>query len=427
MRLSARSARRRYLILHGLRWFPTGVMLPVFVMIMLDRGLSLAEIGLVSAAQAIIVVLLELPTGGLADALGRRPVLLLASLFDLASFGLMLGAHDVVAFAVVWGLQGIYRALESGPLEAWFVDALLHADPAADVERNLAGGGVVIGLAMALGAVTSSVLVATAPLPGVDPLLVPIIALLALRVVDITAIAILMTEVRQARGVRAVRASVRAVPRVVTEALRLIRRSPALAALVTVELLWGAGMNTFELLMPARLAELLGGEVAAAALLGPVAAGAWVASAAGAAAVPALIRLCGGRPSAAGAALRIAQGLAVAGMAIGGGAAGLIVAYGLIYVIHGASNPVHYGLVHRAVGAEHRTTVVSANGLTSRAGGAVGAIGLGALAQTTSIPVAMVVGGIVLAAAAPLYRFTRNIGHMEGARRPAGEPTVPAL
>lgn len=409
MTLTAQSARRRFLALMALRWFPTGLMLPIFVVLMRDRGLSLAEIGLVSAAQGVVVLLLELPTGGLADALGRRPVLILASLFDIASFVLLLGADDFATFAVVWGLQGVYRALESGPLESWFVDALVRRDPDADVEANLAAGSIAIGLALAAGSLLSGALVATAPLPGVDPLLVPIMALLVMRVVDVTAIALLMTEVRRARGVRAIGASVRTVPRVVSEAVGLIRHSPALAALVTIELLWGAGMGTFEFLMPARLAEILNSDQAAAALLGPSAAGAWVASAAGAAMVPAIIRLCRGKPSTAGAALRIAQGLAVAGMAIGGGAAGLIAAYVVVYIVHGASNPVHYGLVHRAVTAEHRTTVVSANSLTSRAGGAMGGIALGAIAQATSIPVAMAVGAVVLAIAAPLYRFTRDV------------------
>jgi len=42
---------------------------------MQDRGLTLAQVGMVSATQSIVVLLLELPTGGLADAVGRRPVL----------------------------------------------------------------------------------------------------------------------------------------------------------------------------------------------------------------------------------------------------------------------------------------------------------------------------------------------------------------
>ncbi len=70
---------RRFVVLSALRWFPTGLLIPLTAVLMQSRGLSLAEIGLVAAAQGVVVVLLELPTGGLADALGRRPVLLAAA------------------------------------------------------------------------------------------------------------------------------------------------------------------------------------------------------------------------------------------------------------------------------------------------------------------------------------------------------------
>ena len=72
--LDARSARRRYLILIALRWLPTGLLIPVTVLLALSRGLSLTEIGLVFSIQGLVVLALELPTGGLTDALGRRPM-----------------------------------------------------------------------------------------------------------------------------------------------------------------------------------------------------------------------------------------------------------------------------------------------------------------------------------------------------------------
>ena len=59
--LDARGARRRYLILIGLRWLPTGLLIPVIVLLALSRGLSLTEIGLVFSIQGLVVLALELP------------------------------------------------------------------------------------------------------------------------------------------------------------------------------------------------------------------------------------------------------------------------------------------------------------------------------------------------------------------------------
>ena len=98
------------------------------------------------------MLFLELPSGGLADALGRKPVLLLASAFSMAATGVLLVADTVALLAVACALQGIFRALDSGPLQAWFIDASLEADPGVDIPRALAHSDVVICSAIGLGA-----------------------------------------------------------------------------------------------------------------------------------------------------------------------------------------------------------------------------------------------------------------------------------
>ena len=49
-------------------------------------------------------------------------------------------ATDVVQFGVVMALGGVARALQSGPLEAWYVDTVRAADPDADVRRMASRG-----------------------------------------------------------------------------------------------------------------------------------------------------------------------------------------------------------------------------------------------------------------------------------------------
>ena len=78
--LTVEQVSRRYLALVALRWFPTGLLIPVVMLLPLERGLTLSEIGLAAAAQGLFVLFLELPTGGLADSLGRKHVLVAASL-----------------------------------------------------------------------------------------------------------------------------------------------------------------------------------------------------------------------------------------------------------------------------------------------------------------------------------------------------------
>jgi predicted MFS family arabinose efflux permease len=399
--LDARTARRRYLILIALRWFPVGLVIPIFVLFMLSRGLSLTEIGLVVSAQGFVVLALELPTGGLSDSLGRRPVLILASLIVLVSLGIFYLAESVAMFAAAMVLQGVFRALDSGPLEAWYVDTTLAADPTARIESGLGAGSSVLSAAIATGALLSGGLVALDPFESIEPLALPVFVALGLYVVNFGAIVLLLTEARVARGARAVAGSVAAVPGVVRDGLRLLRSSRVLFALILVELFWGFAMVAFESLFPVRLAEVIGYTDDAAALMGPVSSVAWFASAAGAAAIVTVSRRVGVARSAA--LLRILQGLAIVGMGLLAGPVGVVTADLACYVTHGASNPMHTTLLHRQVEAANRTTVLSMNSMVGQPAFAIGAIVLAALADGTSLTTAMVVAGILCAVAAPLY------------------------
>jgi MFS family permease len=421
--LAALQVRRRYLLLHGLRWLATGLLIPIFVLLPLDRGLTLTQIGVAGTAQGLIVLLLELPTGGLADALGRRPVLLAAGVVNLVSFALLAAADSVALFLAAFALQGLYRALDSGPLDAWYVDAALAADPGADIESGLSRGGVVAGLSIGGGALIAGGLIALDPLPTVNALAVPVLAAIAIQAVGLIAVALLLSEVRPAKGPRAVVASVRQVPGTIRAALGLLRRSRVLLALVTVELFWGFGMVTFETLLPVRLTEVVDDADTAAALLGPAGSAAWIASAAGAALVPLASRRIGAPFT--GAALRVLQGLTVVGMALLAGPVGVLAAYLLCYVVHGAANPVHLGLLHRQVDGPYRTTVLSLNSMVAQPAGALGLLTLTALADATTVSTALLVGAAVLAAAAPLYLAARHTPHPSTPTPPSPTPPSP--
>jgi MFS family permease len=415
---TARAIRLRYLLLVGLRWLPIGLLAPIVVLIPLGRGLSLTEIGFVFALQGLVVLALELPTGGLADSLGRRPVLVIASCVALASLGVFAVADTAALFAVAMILQGVFRALDSGPLEAWFVDATLAAEPDARIERGLAQGSTVLGVTIALGALGSGALVALRPVPGVDPLLVPLAVAALLGLANLACIVTLMAEPPRARDRRAVVASVRAVPGVIGAGLGLLRTSVVLRALIAVELLWGFSMPAFESLFPVRMAELVGGTSAAAAVMGPVTSGAWLAAAGGAAGVLALSNRIGVARTAG--LLRIVQGLSVVAMGLLTGVAGVVVAYLACYAVHGASNPMHTTLLHRQVDEGHRTTVLSMNSMAGQPAGSLGMIVLAAIADRSSVSTAMLIGGVVCAAAAPLYIPARRaevaMGQAAGAR-----------
>ena len=395
------NAHRRFLVLLALRWFPVGLCMPIGVLLALSRGLTLAEFGLAVSLQGFVVLALELPTGGLSDSWGRRPVLVLSAAVALGSMSLLVVADSFAEFAVYAMLQGVYRALDSGPLESWYVDARLAADPSAKLERGLSAGGTVIGLAIAAGALATGGTVAWVEVPGIPTLVVPVVLALFVHVAGLVAIVLLVREPPHPAGRRRLLASLRDVPKVITDGVRLVRRSRILLALVAVELCWGFGMVTFETLMPVRLSEEVGGPEAAVAITGPAVAVGWFAAAAGSALVPLLSARVGVAVTAG--VLRIAQGIAVVGMGLLAGPAGVLTGYLMSYLVHGAGGPVHMTLLHREASSENRSTVMSINSMMMQPAGSLGLILLSAIASGTSVSTAIVVGAVVLALAAPLY------------------------
>jgi predicted MFS family arabinose efflux permease len=393
--LSPTAAKRVFLVLSTTRWLPVGFVVGLFTLIARERGLSVQQITLYMTAQGIMVFLLELPTSGFADALGRKPVLLMAGVVNIVAGVAYLFAHAFWQFALAAALMGVYRALDSGPLEAWYVDTVHEREPGADVHRAMSAQGVLVGVGLGGGALVSGGLVAWHPFHDSSALLLPIQVFVALCVVHLLATIALLRETPRSDGQLRGRlaSSVRDTPTVVRDGLRLLAHNRVLLGLVLVELFWVTGMTAYETLMPLRLSELVGSESTAGALMGPAAAGGW--------ALFSLGSWLGGRAADRMGLLRAAvlgrvlNGLGALCMGLAFGPAALVAAYLVTYTLHGAASPAYMGLMHREATSANRATILSMGSLAMQAGGAVVGPLLGLLAGQTSIATAMVVAGAV--------------------------------
>ncbi len=200
----------------------------------------------------MVALLLELPSGGLADAAGRRPVLQAATGVSIVATAALTVVHSVPGLVAVMGLHGLFRALDSGPLPSWFVDEAFARDPEMSVERDLGRSEVTTGAALALGALGASVLVRLGPHGGLDPLVVPLVVSVAIQGGALVALTRLMHESRSVPPTKSRRSPFAGVPDVVRASLVTIRASRTITALVLAELLWGVGAVSMETLFPRR-------------------------------------------------------------------------------------------------------------------------------------------------------------------------------
>ena len=402
--LSPSAAWRVFLTLTFTRWFPVGLIVGITTLWPLERGLTVAQTLAAASLTGITVFALELPTSGFADAFGRRPVYVASAVVSVVAGAVFYTATAWWQFAVAAVLTGVFRALDSGPLEAWFVDTVHENEPAADVDRALSAQGTLLGIGMAVGAIASGGLIWWHPFPGQSALLLPGLIYICLSVVHVGAVLVLLREPRahvDSTSARRALASVREAPGIVRGGLGMLRHNRVLAGLMVVELFWSAAMVVFETFNPIRLAQLLGSESAAGALIGPVSSAGWGVFALGAALSGLVSRRIGVTRTALLA--RVLNGLGAMVMGLVGGPVALVAAYLVTYTLHGCAGPMHAALLHREATARNRATVLSMNSMVAFLSFSVTASLGGLLAARASTPVAMATIGAISVLGALFY------------------------
>ena len=117
---------------------------PVFTILFLDFGLTISQFAILNVVWAGTIVLMEVPSGALADIWGRRNLLILASMLMIVELLLMCFAplgHPNLLFAIFLinrVLSGTAEAAASGADEAIAFDSLKAAGLAAEWSKVLA-------------------------------------------------------------------------------------------------------------------------------------------------------------------------------------------------------------------------------------------------------------------------------------------------
>jgi len=135
---------------------------PVFTILFLDYGLSVEEFALLNSVWAGTIVAAEVPSGVLADLLGRKRLLVATSLLmvmEMAVIALVPLGNDRLVFAAFFlnrVLSGLAEAMASGADEAIAYDTLVQAGlerqwpRVLDVQMRFRHAGYVV--AMTVGA-----------------------------------------------------------------------------------------------------------------------------------------------------------------------------------------------------------------------------------------------------------------------------------
>ncbi len=104
------------------KWFM--LFMPFMIPFYQDNGLDLAQISLLKAIYSISIVVLEIPSGYLADILGRKKTLLIGSLLGFFGFATYSFSYGFVGFLIAEIILGFGQSLISGADSAMLYDTL---------------------------------------------------------------------------------------------------------------------------------------------------------------------------------------------------------------------------------------------------------------------------------------------------------------
>src|SRR5919106_43677 len=397
-----RSIQRTYLLLLLGNTLAASLIWGINTIFLLDAGLSNLEAFAANAFFTAGMVLFEVPTGIVADTVGRRYSYLLGTVTLSASTLLYVLLWQIEApfwqWAVVSVLIGLGFTFFSGAVEAWLVDALTATGFTGELETVFGRGQVVAGVAMLTGSVGGGFIAQQTSL-GV-PFVVRGVILVVMFVVAFR----LMHDVgfNPEKGGRPL-AEMR---KIASATIEFGWRVPAVKWLM-VEAFFtgGVGIYGFYALQP-YLLELYGDPQAylIAGLVAAIVAGAQIL---GGLAAPRIRRLFHRRTS----ALILTAVLGVITLALIGifdsfwAVIGLIVVWSLLFA---ASMPIRQTYLNGLIPSQQRASILSFDSLMDSSGGVVVQPVLGRAADVWGDAPSYVMGAGIAALGLPFLALSRR-------------------
>jgi MFS family permease len=369
---------------------------------LLDAGLSNLEAFAANAFFTAGMVLFEVPTGIVADTVGRRASYLLGTVTLALSTLLYVLLWEIGAPFWQWAgasvLLGLGFTFFSGAVEAWLVDALTATGYTGQLETVFGRGQVVSGVAMLSGSAAGGLIAQLTSLG------VPFVLRGAVLVIMFAVAFRMMHDVGFTPAPR--ERPVAEMRRIASASIEFGWRVPAVKWLMLQGLFaGGVGFYAFYALQP-YLLELYGDPDAyqIAGLVAAIVAGAQIL---GGLAAPRIRRLFGRRTSAliATAALSTLTLLLIGLIESFWVVLALIVVWGLLFA---ATMPIHQAYLNGMIPSEQRATIISFDSLMNSTGGVWSQPVLGRAADAWGYAPSYLLGAGISALALPFLALSRR-------------------
>ena len=122
----------------------------LWVLYLGERGMNMAQVGMLEGLLHLFIVLFEIPTGVIADLYGRKRSLLIGSAISLGyALLMMIGGHFFV-FSLAFALFGLAITFKSGAAQALFYDTLAAAGQESRYTKIMGNESALIYIALSV-------------------------------------------------------------------------------------------------------------------------------------------------------------------------------------------------------------------------------------------------------------------------------------
>lgn len=394
-------------------WFAIGVIIPVMALYLLEKGLNLMQIGVVFAAYGTSTVLLELPTGGLADSIGRKKVYIVSLCFLIGSSVLLLLVNSFALIVISSVLQGVARSLSSGTMDAHFIDEFYRIDRDVNLQEEMAKIGIFIPLALGLGSLLGGYLPMTLGVLIEGSFLRSAYAsnyiiLIVVLLIQIFSTSILVKEKISHEGENSIIGGFKKVPQVIGTSLEYGVKHPVILMILIAGFAWGFSISGLEQLWQPQVKSIVSDETGSW-IYGLLTFGYFLAASVGNMLVTPLCKLFKENYIAVLFFARLVMGVLYFILAYQSGIVLFSGFYIFLFMFNGLQESPESSIFNGEVPSDKRSTLLSFSSLFMQAGGILGSLIMGYLAQTFSIRSAWIVASVVISASALLYLFIPNL------------------
>ena len=396
------------------------------IFLMQVGGMTIFQVMLVNSIFSVSQAVFEVPTGVVADTIGRKASYLIAIATIFVSTVLY-----VITPVFGWGFGGFASAsvliglgftFQTGAVDAWLVDALDHVGYTRTKEHVFSLGSMTFGAAMFVGSLLGGLL-------GQINLSVPFIARAVLLVAAFVVVAVLVKDLGfEPRPLKLSTFGAES-RKILAAGMQFGWRDRVVRPLLFVSLVGGVFyMYGFYSWQPYMLG-ILGRN--AVWLLGVVQAGLSATGILGNALVQPALRLVKDRDPvrvlfwAAIVETALVVGIGLVGVTTNWHgvtpaaiAIGLWLAWGVVF---GVAGPIRQAFINAHIPSAQRATVLSLDAFFGDAGGGAGQPALGWISGRKNIGVGWLIGSVFLGATAPLYAWAGRAARKKNAEEDSSE------